>query len=56
MQNGSNLIDSVTGISGIIEYVEGCEVINYNDIMETDYRAYMIDISVQEYFKKEFSI
>ena len=42
--------------SGIIEYVEGCEVINYNDIIETYYRAYMIDINIDEYFKEEVSV
>ena len=54
-KHGSSLIDSITAISGIIEYVEEYQLINYNDIVELDHRAYIIDIAIDKYFDKEFS-
>ena len=55
-KNGSKLIDSIAVTSGIIEYVEGYELINYNDIAETDHRVHMIDINVEDYFKEELNV
>ena len=54
-KNRSKPINSIAATSRIMEYAEGCEVINYNNIAEIDYRAYMMDINVEEYFKEEFS-
>ena len=50
-KNGSKPIDSIVATSRIMEYVKGCEVINYNDIVETDHRAYIIDINAKDFFK-----
>ena len=55
-KNGSKLIDLIIATSGIIEYIKGYKVINYNNIKETDHRTYMIDINTKEYFKEEFSV
>lgn len=54
-KNGSKLIDSIAATSGIMEYMEGCELISYNDIVETDHRACVIDVNVEDYFKDEFN-
>ena len=55
-KNGSKPIDSIAATSGIMEHVEGCEVMNHDDIVETDHRACMIDINVEDYFKEEFNV
>ena len=38
-----------------MKYVEGYKVKNYNDIVETNHRGYIIDIAMEEYFKVEFN-
>ena len=52
---GSKAIDSIAVSSGLIDYVEGCKLVTYNEIVETDHRGYIIDISLEEYFEGEFS-
>ena len=53
--NGSNLIDSIAAMCGIMEYIEGYKLLGYNEIVESDYRAYMIDIVIEKYFEEELN-
>ena len=39
-----------------MEYAEGCELINYNDIVETNHKAQMININAEDYLKEEFNV
>ena len=39
-----------------MEYIEGCKLLGHNEIVESDYRAYMIDIIIEEYFEEELSM
>ena len=54
-KNGSTPIDSIAATNGVMDFVEGCELLGYNEIVETDHRAYMIDVNINEYFDEEFN-
>ena len=54
-KHGSSIIDSITASSRIMQYIEGCKLLEYNEIVESDHRVYMIDITIDEYFQAEFS-
>ena len=50
-----NSISSIAVSSGIMSYIEGCKLTNYNEIVETDHREYIIDVAIEDYFSIEFS-
>jgi len=53
----SKCIDSVMASEGILEHIKGCRLVDYNEILLTEYRKYLFDINIQEYFKsKSFNI
>ena len=54
-KSGSKPIDSFAASAGILDYIEGSMLLDYNDIFETDHRGYMVDIALDEYFEMEFS-
>ena len=54
-KKGSKPIDSIVVKSGVMDYVEGCELLSYNKIVEIDYRAHMIDVNIDKYFNEEFN-
>jgi len=54
-KHGSKQIDSIAATNGIMNYIEGCRLMNYNEIVESDHRAFMIDVDIEEYFNDEFS-
>jgi len=54
-KSGSKPIDSFAASAGVLEYIEGCMLLDYNDIFETDHRGYMVDVVLDEYFDLEFS-
>jgi len=47
----SKCIDFAVITSRVINFIEGCELINYNQIIESDHRGYLIDINLEQYFK-----
>ena len=48
-------IDSVAISVGAIQCIEGCQLLEYHDIVMSDYKAYLIDFNLEEYFQEEFS-
>ena len=44
---GSKYINFIITISRVINFIEGCKLINYNQILESDYRGYLIDINLE---------
>ena len=54
-KHGSRTIDSIAATSGIMDYIDGCKLLDYNDIVESDHRAYVIDIAIDDYFHTEIS-
>ena len=51
-KNGSKPIDSIAATSGLIEYVDGCKLLGYNDVVESDHRSYVIEIAIEDYFNE----
>ena len=52
---GSSAIDSVVVSERLMEFVEGSLLVSNNEIVNTDHRAYIIDINLEDYFNEEFS-
>ena len=52
---GSNAIDNVAALEGLIEFVEGLLLTPNNEITNTDHRACIIDMNLEEHFNEEFS-
>jgi len=52
--HGSSPIDAIYASNGIMEYVDGCKILDNNEIVEADHRGYLIDIALEEYFEDEF--
>ena len=38
-------------IGGLLEFIDGCKVIDFKEYITTDYQDYLVDISIQEYFE-----
>ena len=54
-KHGSRTIDSIAATPGVIDYVDGCKLLDYNEIVESDHKAYVIDIALEDYFHVEIS-
>ena len=52
-KHGSNPIDSIAASSGVIDFIDGCKLLDYNDILESDHRGYVINSAIEDYFNKE---
>ena len=53
--NGSNPIDTIAASEGIMKNIEGSKLISHTEIVPTDYRAYVADINLEDYFNDECS-
>ena len=51
----SKYIDTIIVSDSILAFVEGCKLCEVNEILDTDYQGYIIDINLIKYFKQEFS-
>ena len=49
---GLNLIDSIAVLEGVIDYVKGSKLLDYNAILYSDYQAYIVNINFEEYFEE----
>jgi len=54
-KKGSLPIDAIAASEGIFDYIEGCKMLSYAEIVDLDHRSYVIDINFEEYFKDNFS-
>ena len=43
-------IDLVLVSSGLVKVIDGCKLINFNKIISTNHRGFIIDIDLDEYF------
>ena len=50
---GWKQIDFTATTIGLLEYIDGYKLINYNKILITDYQGYLIDLNLSEYFNIE---
>ena len=48
---GSKYIDSMVVSYNMIEFVEGSQIYNTNKIINKDYRSYVIDINIEQFYK-----
>ena len=55
-KKGSRPIDSVATMPKIISCIEGCKLIEVNQIMINDYRDYLIDLNFKLYFSEQMSL
>ena len=39
--------------SGLLEVIDRCKMINFNEIISTNYRGYIIDIDLEDYFNMQ---
>ena len=46
----SQPIDSIAVSPEILEFIEGCALLNHNEIILSDHRVYIVDFNVKEYF------
>ena len=53
--HGSNPIDTIAMSEGLLEYVEGSKLLSHNEIVNTDHRAYVVDVNLEGYFEDEMS-
>ena len=52
---GKKCVDIVLASEGILETVEGIKLIEYNEIVNPDYRGYFIALHLEEYFDEDFN-
>ena len=50
----SKCIDFVAATSRLINDIEGCKLINYNQIIESNHRGYLIDLNLEQYFNMNY--
>jgi len=54
---GLKCIEFMAATSSLINFIEKGEIINYNQIIYSDHRGYLIDINLEQYFSmKQFDI
>ena len=54
-KHGSKPIDSIAATAGVIDYIERCQLVDYNKIIEIDHRGFIVNVVLDEYFELEFS-
>ena len=54
---GRKCIDVFTTIAGVMQFIDGCKVVNFFEVISIDYRRYIVDVNLQEFFQvKQFNI
>ena len=54
-KRGFNSINSIAVSLNLMKYVEGCKLLEINEVIATDYRSYIIDINFEEYFQENLT-
>ena len=36
-----------------MNYIDGCKLLDYNDIVESDHKGYLIDVAIEDYFSDD---
>jgi len=44
---GFKCIDFMVAISGVINFIEDYKLINYNQIIQSNHRRYLIDVNIE---------
>ena len=48
-KRGNTYVDSISVTDGLLPYIVGCEMTNFNEIVVSDHRRFMIDIDLNTY-------
>ena len=48
---GSKCIDLVTMLYSLLEHVKGCKLVDYEEIIHSSYRGYLVNLNIVRYFK-----
>ena len=54
--NGKKCIDVCASSEGILEHIAKCTLIEFNQIIETDYRGYVFDVDLAAYLKEPIGL
>jgi hypothetical protein len=49
-KNGQNQIDAIFVTTSLIQYVRGSKIVDFDEVIPTDHRGFLIDIDFEEYF------
>ena len=49
----SKCIDTVLVTTGLLEFIDGSKLIDFNEVIFTDHRGYITDLVLEEYFNVE---
>ena len=52
-KKGKNIINFVVASTTMIEYIDGSLITDYNKILITDHRGFIIDVQLEEYLMIE---
>ena len=53
--SGSWPINSIVATLFIMNCIEGCKLLDANEVLLTDYRSYLVDINLERYFETNLS-
>ena len=48
-------MNSVATTKGLIQFIKGFLLLEWNEVIITNYRSYIIDINLEEYFQDQFT-
>ena len=54
-KRGSDYTDSIVVLPNISNFIEELKLLETSEIIIIDYRAYVIDTNLEEYFEKQIS-
>ena len=52
-QYGSNYIDIVAVSTNLLEFIDECSIVNFNQIIITDHREFLVDMNLEDFFQVE---
>ena len=50
LKTGSNQIDRVCYTDGMLQYIQGCRLTDFEDVELADYRGFMFNANINSYF------
>ena len=53
---GSKPIDSIVAIPYIMDSIEGYKLLEANKVLLIDHRLYLVNINLEQYFKRQLSL
>ena len=54
-KRGTKCIDSIAVSDGLQAQIEGCKIIEWNKIIDTDHQGIMVDINIEQFFGREIN-